>query len=77
MQIVHTPESKTVTIIGDGGVNVTVTAASTLNLCSRKDGGLTVWYDGKSKRETVRVDKTGVLMGQATKGRKPKARKKS
>lgn len=67
MQIIHTPAAKSITVIGDNGLKVEVTASSTLNFCQRKDGGLTVWYDGKTKRETVRIDKTGVLMGQATK----------
>lgn len=75
MQIIHSAAAKSITVVADSGLKVEVTAASTLNFCQRKDGGLTVWYDGKSKRETVRIDKTGVLMGRATKTtrrRKPK-----
>ena len=74
MQIIHSPAAKSITVVSDAGLKVEVTAASTLNFCQRKDGGLTVWYDGKSKRETVRIDKTGVLMGKVnktTRRRKP------
>lgn len=75
MQIIHNAAAKTITVVGDSGLKVEVTAASTLNFCQRKDGGVTVWYDGKTKRETVRVSKTGALMGNGTTGRKPPKRK--
>jgi hypothetical protein len=61
--------SKTVTLIGEGGMSVTATAASHLNVCVRKDGGITVWYDGKPKSQTVRVTSAGALVA------KPKRRK--
>lgn len=74
MHIVHNSASKTVTIITDT-TKVEVTAAKTLNFCQRKDGIVTVWFDGKPAKDTIRVGKEGILNGKATKGRKPASRK--
>lgn len=58
-------DNKTLTIIGVNGDEFVRNAGTTLNVCVRKDGGLTVWADGEHSSQTLRVDSFGRLTNQS------------
>lgn len=62
LPVVFSNDHKTVTIVGKNGNEVKRTAAVTLNVSFRKDGGVTIWGDGEHKDQTVRVDAYGRTM---------------
>ena len=64
--VVISNDRKSVTIVGAGGNTVSRTAASTLNVSHRKDGGVTVWADGEHRSQTIRVD----AFGRVTNGKR-------
>jgi hypothetical protein len=75
LNIITNEQSKTVTVISNGGQQIVETRASVfLNVCFRKDGGATVWYDGRPAYETLRVDSRGSILRNPAK-RPRKSRK--
>jgi hypothetical protein len=81
MHVVKDSSNKAVTIIStDGSQNITVSATTFLNMSVRKDGGVTLWADGRPKSETIRVDSRGMLKAKripvGSKVRKPPAVRK-
>lgn len=67
LNVVFSNDHKTVTVIGVNHNKFSRTAAVTLNVSFRKDGGVTVWGDGEHRDQTVRVDSYGRMMGAARK----------
>lgn len=72
MQVIRDFDGKGVTVVADNGNSVVVRAGTFLNLCTRSDGGVTIWGDGRPKSETIRTDKRGVVLNPAKKKRKPR-----
>jgi hypothetical protein len=75
MNIVLDRDSKALTVIADNGNVVKVKAGTTLFYCERKDGGATIWRDGRPANETIRVDKHGIVKSKHVKGVKATAAK--
>jgi hypothetical protein len=64
LSVVQSNDGKTVDIIGINGDRVRRNATSTMFVCHRKDGGVTVWADGEHHSQTTRVDSYGRLMNK-------------
>jgi hypothetical protein len=61
--VINDSSGKSVTVVsGDGQSSHTHRAFHFLNTCVRKDGGMTIWADGRPANETVRFNKNGKVI---------------
>jgi len=64
MQVIRDFDGKGITIVSEKNGTVYRRASVFLNVCTRSDGGITVWGDGEPAVRTIRTDKTGRVINK-------------